>query len=576
MSSYEKETERLLALWAETESDCEVGGPPEDKDDVLEINDQDSNSEQSEGEELPGLNESQQDLNTRLCFVGKDKKSLWSKFPVVASQTKTRSRNIVTQSSGVIGKARETKTILDAWQLYFPDFVIGEIVGHTNKYIQKLRTNYSRDRDAADTNMEEIKALIGLLYLAGVLRSSHLNLRDLWAQDGTGVEIFRLTMGINRFQFLLRALRFDDLDDREERKKHDKLAPIRKFFDGFVERCKANYAVCEFVTIDEMLEPFRGRCGFRQYMPNKPAKYGLKIFALVDSRSFYTYNLEVYVGTQPDGPYKVDNSASAIVQRLVQPISGTGRNVTVDNWFTSIPLALDLLRKHKLTITGTIRKNKREIPEIFTAKIRERKVKSSIFGFTEDMTLVSYKPKQNKIVTLLSTMHYTDEIDPESGDACKPSMITFYNATKGGVDVVDELKGTYSVSRTSCRWPLTLFFSALNISGINSHIITDANNNTHMSRRNFLKSLAMSLITPQLERRGDIVTLGIPIRNRIQEILGTSEDPAGASQYSVPGRCHFCSSRKNRKTKTQCVQCQKYICREHTSPLCPECKEGRH
>ncbi|CAG9834662.1 unnamed protein product [Diabrotica balteata] len=65
MCSYEKETKRILAMWAEIESDDGIGGPPEDQDDVLENNDYDSNSEQSEGEEIPDFNETQQDLNTQ-------------------------------------------------------------------------------------------------------------------------------------------------------------------------------------------------------------------------------------------------------------------------------------------------------------------------------------------------------------------------------------------------------------------------------------------------------------------------------------------------------------------------------
>lgn len=115
-----------------------------------------------------------------------------------------------------------------------------------------------------------------------------------------------------------------------------------------------------------MLESFRGRCNFRVYMKNKPAKYRIRIFLLACARTFYTSNMEVYVGTQPDGPYSVDNSGMSVVERLVEPISGTNRNVTVDNWFTSLPLCEKLLVDHHLTLVGTVRKNKKEIsPLIF-------------------------------------------------------------------------------------------------------------------------------------------------------------------------------------------------------------------
>lgn len=68
--------------------------------------------------------------------------------------------------------------------------------------------------------------------------------------------------------------------------------------------------------------------------------------------------MEVYVGTQPGGAFRLDNSASSIVKRLVDPIAQSGRNVTMDNWFTSISLIQDLLLKENLYVVGTIRKNK--------------------------------------------------------------------------------------------------------------------------------------------------------------------------------------------------------------------------
>lgn len=58
--------------------------------------------------------------------------------------------------------------------------------------------------------------------------------------------------------------------------------------------------------------------------------------------------------------------------------------------------------------------------------------------------LVSFIPKKNKNVLMISTLHDDDSIDPESIQN-KPKIITFYNLTKGGVDVVDRMKSEYSV-----------------------------------------------------------------------------------------------------------------------------------
>lgn len=73
-----------------------------------------------------------------------------------------------------------------------------------------------------------------------------------------------------------------------------------------------------------------GKCSFRQYIPSKPAKYGIKIFALCDNLNVYTGNFEIYGGIQPDGPFKIDNRATSVAKRLIKPISKTGRNVTTE------------------------------------------------------------------------------------------------------------------------------------------------------------------------------------------------------------------------------------------------------
>ncbi|CAK9809239.1 PiggyBac transposable element-derived protein 4 [Anthophora plagiata] len=263
-----------------------------------------------------------------------------------------------------------------------------EIINQREKCIDPEK-KYMKEATAS-----EFDTFIGLLYIAGLNRSSCQCLKDLWRTDGTGVDIFRTTMSLQRFYFLQNCVRFDDKSTREERKKTDNMAHIRVLFDQFVVCCQKAYIPHEYMTIDEMLLAFRGRCGFRVYIPSKPAKYGIKIQALVDVKSFYTFNLEVYAGKQPTGPYAVSNKAFDVVERLVQPISQSNRYFTFDNWFTSHELMLHLLTNHRLTSTGTVRKNKRCIPNALLKTGKEPG--SSLFCFQEDVTLVSYAPEKIK------------------------------------------------------------------------------------------------------------------------------------------------------------------------------------
>lgn len=111
------------------------------------------------------------------------------------------------------------------------------------------------------------------------------------------------------------------------------------------------------MTIDEQLLVFRGKYAFRRYIPSNPAKYGIKTFALDDPKTVHNLNLETYLNTQPDGPYKISNTSQDVVLRLVKPIFGINRNITGDISFINIFLITNLKEK-KLIYVDIIRKNK--------------------------------------------------------------------------------------------------------------------------------------------------------------------------------------------------------------------------
>lgn len=57
-----------------------------------------------------------------------------------------------------------------------------------------------------------------------------------------------------------------------------------------------------------MLEGFRGKCSFRQYIPSKQAKYDKNIYALVDAENWYRSKMKIYAGKLPKGPFVQENS----------------------------------------------------------------------------------------------------------------------------------------------------------------------------------------------------------------------------------------------------------------------------
>ncbi|XP_023565842.1 piggyBac transposable element-derived protein 4-like [Octodon degus] len=498
----------------------------------------------------------------------------WSRRPE-QSNVRTRSED-ARLLAGVNPIGRNANTAIQCWKLIITDDMLQDVVKHTNIEIQLKRSictnSHTQKCVYYDTSLFELKAFIGLLYLAGLSHANRSNVKDLWRSDGCGLEVCRITMTLRRFGFLQNCLRFDDKTTRQERKRTDNLAAIRSFFESFLSNCQAIYTPSEYMTIAEQLAAFHGRCSFRQCLPNKPSKYGIKIYTLVDAKTYYTFNLEIYPGIQPPGPYSCSNKPNDIINRLVAPISQSNRNVTFNSWFTSYPLMLHLLREHHLTSVGTIRKNKAEIPHEML-QVRNRELYSTIFGFQKDITLASYMAKKNKVVLLMSTLHHDGSIDRDTSTQMKPEMETFYNKTKGGVDTVDELCSNYDVTRNTKRWPMIVFYSILNMSGINSFIVYKENNKCKISRRNFLRGLGLELIREQLQRKRDKMFLPRELHKTDLELTGqqpgTSQRPTRT--VKKPKRCQLCPKKKDRKTKHTCYQCKGYLCMEHAVLVCEDC-----
>jgi len=88
-------------------------------------------------------------------------------------------------------------------------------------------------------------------------------------------------------------------------------------------------------------------------IPNKPAKYGLKIMMICDSKSGYMLNAMPYLGKKTKPPDAVA-LGHYVTMELCKPYFGSKRNITGDNWFTSVPLVKKLLEKG-LMYVGTIR-----------------------------------------------------------------------------------------------------------------------------------------------------------------------------------------------------------------------------
>ncbi|XP_060792618.1 piggyBac transposable element-derived protein 4-like [Neoarius graeffei] len=500
--------------------------------------------------EQPGIGSDCQQLENDNIWMSKDGRIEWSSCS--RNEAPCLAANVIKMIPGptrlAVTHAQDIKSSFDLFMTY----PIKKIILDCSN-LEGSRVFGERWKGLDETDLD---AYFGVLILAGVFRSKGEATESLWHEE-TGRELFRSIMPLKTFKMLSRIIRFDDREDRPARRQRDKLAAIRTVWDKWVARLPLLYNPGPNVTVDEQLMPFRGRCPFRQYIPSKPAKYGIKIWVACDAASSYAWNLQVYTGKHTGGtPEK--NQGMRVVLDMAQGLSG--HNITCDNFFTSHQLGQELL-KRKLTMLGTVRKNKTELPPQLL-KTEERPVQSSKFAFTADTTLVSYVPKKGKNVVLMSTLHRDGRICGQ--DHQKPEMILDYNATKGGVANLDKLVTSYSCKRRTLQWPLVIFFDILDISAYNAFVIwmslsPEWNRGKLQKRRLFLEELGKMLVRPQIVRRQHLPrsSVSAAIVRRIQE----EDDGATSCQITEPAavpengasnkkkRCEVCGPKMDRKTR---------------------------
>lgn len=119
------------------------------------------------------------------------------------------------------------------------------------------------------------------------------------------------------------------------------------------------------IAVDETVLLWKGRLHFRQYIPLKRARFGIKMFCLAD-QSGYVYRFRIYTGKEdPQTSMDVILPAECknfgitekIVIYLALPLLDSGRTVFMDNWYSSCRL-YDYLHYRQTMACGTIRSSR--------------------------------------------------------------------------------------------------------------------------------------------------------------------------------------------------------------------------
>ena len=446
-----------------------------------------------------------------------------------------------------------------------------------------------------ETSIIEMKAFLGLLYYRGLYG---MNMHDvnLLFSERHGPPVFSACMSRMRFKFLQAHICFDALENREDRWEHDRFTAIRDLF----EECNKNFAKAlvpeDYLLLDETLYPTRVQVSFKQYNPDKPAKYGLLFKSINAARYAYTHQTIVYSGKPTGEPNEFYISATInYIKRLVENLSLhhtlAGRNISMDRLYTSFEVA-DWLLERKITMAGTIQSNRVGIPSAVKA-VDERELNSYDLYWRNDgkCNLSSYVVKTSKgkkNVLLLSTVEPLLGVTKD--DKQKPALYKLYDFTKGGTDIIDQKMGAYTTKSKSRKWTKVAFSYLLDTIRVNASTIYALANNKHpkeIKSFHFGTELADSLIMPFLTTR-TLRGLSKSVCNKITLYMGKQEENVVENRFNFPAvddsakRCRYCldniagdgyKAKKDKlsKKKTLCRTCGKTICEVHMVAFCEPC-----
>lgn len=178
---------------------------------------------------------------------------------------------------------------------------------------------------------------------------------------------------------------------------------------------------------------WRGRLFFRQYIANKRHKYGIKIYMLTQPDGLVLKTL-VYSGPR-DPQVGGKGHSYKVVRHLVDDYLGHGHAIYADNFYTSVPMAHELLDQGTY-LTGTLRKTRKGNPaDIVGAKLKKGEIKEK---FTvKGVSVFKWRHKRDVIIISSEFDAQIKAVTSRGKTVEKPEAIINYNKYMGGIDRSD-------------------------------------------------------------------------------------------------------------------------------------------
>jgi hypothetical protein len=241
------------------------------------------------------------------------------------------------------------------FELFWNYQTLRSIVGETNRYATHEVDDNGKPRWGEKwepLTMARLKAFLGVSILMGMKKQP--NLKNYWQRLGSFFHCPLILQSFTRERFMAirKCLHITDptsyapVELGEER--FDKIRQVQWLVDKIRNACKVVWSLGKYLAIDEMMIRYKGSYSpIRQYMPNKPQKWGLKVWCLADVVSKYVYNFAIYCGKTMERVAQLASRgeprlAHNVVLNMVDGLDGKGHVVVMDNYFSNIGLFTEL------------------------------------------------------------------------------------------------------------------------------------------------------------------------------------------------------------------------------------------
>ena len=157
-------------------------------------------------------------------------------------------------------------------------------------------------RDKEPSSLPDVNEAEILVFLVITIQIGHCirdKLTDYWSRaDNFHTNFYGNDMKRGRFFHILRFLHFTDNKNEPQLtdENSDGLWKMRNLFDILNENFSKYYSPSEHLAVDEVIVKFKGHVIFRQYIPKKHKRLGIKIYKRCDETG-YTYDMTIYLGT---------------------------------------------------------------------------------------------------------------------------------------------------------------------------------------------------------------------------------------------------------------------------------------